>query len=641
MCGFAGLLLDQGTTIDDTLLTSMGQAIVHRGPDSAGNWISNEGNIGLVHQRLAIQDLSEHGHQPMHSSGGRYVIAFNGEVYNFKTLASELEALGHRFNGHSDTEVLLAAFEQWGIVDSLPRFAGMFAIAVIDLDERQLTLARDRLGEKPLYYGWTDQGLGFASELKSLREWPAFQPTINRDALTLLLRHNFIPAPHSIYEHVYKLMPASYIQFSLDNPSQRPQSKCYWNLDDCFHDELVGSVENLADKIEQQLSDVIAEQMIADTTLGAFLSGGVDSSTVVALMQQQSTKPVKTFSIGFNEKGYNEAEFAKQVATHLGTDHTELYVNAENSLEVVDKLSSFYDEPFADSSQIPTLLLAEMTKKHVTVSLSGDGGDELFCGYTRYPSFVNGWIRSNKPLRKTRNKLLFSLPDSILAQAAKAIAPGMKNKALSDIQWRFARDRGLVESNNLADYYRHAVSYWRQPESIVKGAKQPDYALTHSCAEHIAKDPLKELMWRDLNWYLPDDILTKVDRAAMAHSLETRVPMLDHRFVELALKINTATNLKAGVGKQVLRKVLFRHVPRELIDRPKQGFAVPIAEWLRGPLKAWAEKLLDKEKMLVQGFFNPEPIHQAWLSHLKSDENYAYELWGVLMFQAWYETYHG
>lgn len=641
MCGFAGLLLNRGAGVDDTLLSSMGAAITHRGPDSSGNWISNDGSIGLVHQRLAIQDLSEHGHQPMHSKNSRYVIAFNGEVYNFKVLAEELESHGHSFNGHSDTEVLLAAFEQWGIAKSLPRFAGMFAIAVVDLEERQLTLARDRLGEKPLYYGWTEQGLGFASELKSLREWPAFKPEINRDSLTLLLRHNFIPAPHTIYEDVYKLMPASYIQFSLDNPTEHPESSRYWSLDDCFKTEISGSVSELADKVEKQLADVISEQMIADTSLGAFLSGGVDSSTVVALMQKQSSKPVKTFSIGFNEKGYNEAEFAKQVAKHLGTEHTELYVNAEDSLNVVDKLPELYDEPFADSSQIPTLLLAEMTKKHVTVSLSGDGGDELFCGYTRYPSFVNGWLKSNEPLRKIRNKILFSLPNSILARAAKTLAPGMKSKSINDIEWRFVRDRGLVDSRNLADYYKHAVSYWRKPESIVRQSKEPDYALTKGCPEDIAKDPLKELMWRDLNWYLPDDILTKVDRAAMAHSLETRVPMLDHRFVELALKIDTATNLKAGVGKQVLREVLFRHVPRELIDRPKQGFAVPIAEWLRGPLKSWAEKLLNKDKMSKQGFFNPERIHQAWSSHLTGEENYAYELWGVLMFQAWYEKYHG
>lgn len=640
MCGFAGLLLTAGNSVSESVLQKMGGAIQHRGPDSAGVWLSENKALGLVHQRLAIQDLSELGHQPMRSNSGRYIIAFNGEVYNFKTMAAELESFGHRFNGHSDTEVLLAAFEQWGIKDSLSKFAGMFALALVDLHDNTLTLARDRLGEKPLYYGWTKAGLAFASELKSLRQWPEFKPEINRDSLTLYLRHNFIPAPHTIYENFYKLMPASFVQIPLDQPKSPGELNYYWNQKGCFKQKIDGSVEELANQVEEKLETIIAEQMIADTSLGAFLSGGVDSSTVVALMQKQSPVPIKTFTIGFNESGYNEAEFAKQVAQHLGTEHTELYVTAADALALVDKLPNIYDEPYADSSQIPTLLLAEMTRKHVTVSLSGDGGDELFCGYTRYPSTASGWLKSQNPVKKLCSQLIFSMSDSVMANVAKCMLPAMKDKNISDIQWRFSKYRRLVESNSLGEYYRQAVSYWRYPEAIVKGASEPDYALTSPCPSHIALDPLKELMWRDLNWYLPDDILTKVDRAAMAYSLETRVPMLDHRFVELALAIDTRQNLRQGVGKQVLREVLFRHVPKELIDRPKQGFAVPIAEWLRGPLQAWAETLLDKTKMDLQGYFDTDAIHQVWQSHLIGAENYAYELWGILMFQAWLEKNH-
>ena len=635
MCGLAGLLLVEGHKVSESLLQNMGRAIAHRGPDSSGSWMSDDCSVGLVHQRLAIQDLSEHGHQPMPSSSGRYQLAFNGEVYNFRALAEELESCGHQFNGHSDTEVLLAAFEQWGVVASLPRFSGMFAIAVVDLEENTLTLARDRLGEKPLYYGYSEQGLAFASELKSLRQWPAFKPEINRDSLTLYLRHNFIPAPHTIYTDYYKLMPASYIQVNLSYPTKPVSLNYYWQQEDCFKDSLEGSVKELADQVEEKLDAIISEQMIADAPLGAFLSGGVDSSTVVALMQKQSLKPIKTFTIGFNEPGYNEAEFAKQVAEHLGTDHTELYVTAEDALALVTDLREIYDEPYADSSQIPTLLLAEMTKKHVTVSLSGDGGDELFCGYTRYPEYASGWLKSQSGLRKYTSKLQGIIGDRAMAGVAKLAVPAMRKKPLADIEWRFARQRRLAESSSLGEYYRHAVSYWRYPEQVVKGASEPDYALTKSCPAHIANDPLKELMWRDLNWYLPDDILTKVDRAAMAHSLETRVPMLDHRFVELALQIDSAKNLEAGVGKKVLREVLFRHVPKELIDRPKQGFAVPISEWLRGPLRTWAEDLLDAEKMEQEGYFESAAVHKLWGSHLSATENYAYELWGILMFQSW------
>ena len=647
MCGIAGWLARNSNSISERVLHLMGDAIVHRGPDSSGIYIDK--NLGMVHRRLAIQDLSELGAQPMASASGRYHVVFNGEIYNFKVLSKELALLGHKFNGHSDTEVILAAIEQWGLEQALSRFAGMFAIALYDTEAETLSLVRDRMGEKPLYYGWTDAGFVFASELKSLRVLPDWQPEINRNSLTLLLRHNFIPAPHSIYKGIFKLLPAHYLTIPLNAVDNRVQSKCYWQLEDCFNTEGAAAlgepvdtlVDTLVDRVENKLSEIIGEQMMADRPLGAFLSGGVDSSTIVALMQRQATRPVKTYSIGFHEKEYNEAEYAKAVAEHLGTEHQELYVTADDALSLVKKLPSYYDEPFADSSQMPTLLLSQMTRKHVTVALSGDGGDELFCGYSRYPATVNAWNQQQRFSSKIKNRLMSALPNKMMAYMAEKIIPSMRGKNIDDVVRRFKQKELLAKCKSLSEYYQQTVSYWREPESVVLGAKEPPYSMTDPLPETLSLDEHQLLMWRDLNWYLPDDILTKVDRASMAHSLETRVPMLDHRFVALALGLPLEKNLTGGVGKDILRKVLYRHVPRELIERPKQGFAVPIAAWLRGPLRDWAEALLDEKLLQQQGYFSVAVVRQLWRSHILEMEDYAFELWGILMFQAWLQEHHG
>lgn len=639
MCGFAGLIPKHKKSLTQEQLLAMGRAIIHRGPDSEGAWISDELGVGLVHRRLAIQDLSELGHQPMHSSSDRYVIAFNGEVYNFKVIAKELIKLGHTFNGHSDTEVLLAAFEEWGVEAAIQHFAGMFAIALVDKTERRLHLIRDRLGEKPLYYGWGDAGFVFASELKAIKKYRDFRPEVDRGSLMLLLRHNFIPAPHTIYSDVYKLMPGSFITLDLDHPCERAEANKYWNETN-FHgakEKLELSENEWTNRIEHSLTEIISDQMISDAPLGAFLSGGVDSSTVVALMQKQSIRPIKTFTIGFHEAEFNEAIYAKQVAEYLGTEHHELYVSADDAMNVVEQLPKIYDEPFADSSQLPTLLLSKMTSDHVTVALSGDGGDEIFCGYSRYFSTVKNWSEQRTLSCKFKNKIISSLPTATMASLAKKFIPRLDNKSKSEIERRIMRKQVLAKSDSLSEYYRQAISYQQNPQKLVIGGVEPEYSLTNQLPTALAQGGYEELMWRDLNCYLPDDILVKVDRAAMANSLETRVPMLDHRFIEMARSIPVDMNVSGGVGKQLLRNVLYRHVPRELIERPKQGFAVPLAEWLRGPLRDWAETLLSAETLDKQGYLNSAEVRQLWRTHLSGLEDYSFLLWGVLMFQAWLE----
>ncbi len=636
MCGFAGGL--SGNTneggFSNEVLKAMGDALLHRGPDGEGIW--TEGAAGLVHRRLAIQDLSPAGAQPMVSPTGRYVIAFNGEIYNFETIQKELIALGYSFRGHSDTEVMLAAFEQWGLKPSLEKFAGMFAFALLDREQGALHLARDRMGEKPLYYGWQQGTLLFGSELKALRQHPDWVGEIDRSVLPLLLRHNLIPAPHSIYQGICKLLPASHVSFRLENlqPGTMPEPQRYWQLEAQFAERPGQTLEGAASELEKLLTEVISEQMISDVPLGAFLSGGIDSSTVVALMQKQGSTPVKSFSIGFKEAGFNEAEHAAAVARHLGTEHTELYVSEQDALDVVPKLPQIYCEPFADSSQIPTYLVSKMTRQKVTVALSGDGGDELFCGYTRYPTTASAWYGRKAP--KVRLKSLLSrLPETPAAALIKAGVPSQGGRSIGAIKQRLAFTRALSHADSLSEYYRQRVSYWPFPQELLGAAKEAPYGLTAPLPASIAPESLKALMWRDLNWYLPDDILVKVDRAAMACSLETRVPLLDHRVVSFALGLPTSLNVQEGVGKQVLRSVLYRHVPRELIDRPKQGFAVPIAQWLRGALREWAEELLDYKTLTDQGYWNADAVRWFWNEHLSGREDYSFELWGVLMFQAW------
>ena len=639
MCGFAGFA-EAGGNIDrescETRLRKMGEAIVHRGPDAGGVWLNDALSVGLSHRRLSILDLSPLGAQPMVSASGRFVIAFNGEIYNFQALGEELLADGAHFRGHSDTEVMLAAFEAWGVEAALGRFAGMFAFALFDQQERRLYLARDRMGEKPLYYGWQGGTLVFGSELRALQQHPQWQGGINRGALPLLVRHNLIPAPHTIYSGIFKLLPASFVAVDLARlePGQLPEPSRYWRLEDQFAESDDWTVEAAADHLEALLTSVIGEQMVSDVPLGAFLSGGVDSSTVVALMQRQASTPVKTFSIGFNEEGFNEAEHAAAVAGHLGTDHTELYVTERNARDLVPRLPQIYDEPFADSSQLPTYLVSEMTRKHVTVALSGDGGDELFCGYTRYPGMLRGWQR-RRSFGSRLKALSGRLPPGLTAQAIRTLVLSQKGRSVEAIRFRLARARAIASARSLSEFYRQSVSFWPDPAMALVEPDEGRYGLTGPLPDQVPDNDLKTLIWRDLNWYLPDDILTKVDRAAMACSLETRIPMLDHRVVSFAMGLPASLNMQGSVGKQVLRSVLYRHVPRELIDRPKQGFAVPVAAWLRGSLRDWAESLLEPVKLREQGYWKADMVRQVWNEHLSGREDYSFELWGILMFQAW------
>ena len=646
MCGIAGIWGQEGLRgqAPMAVLDAMGQAISHRGPDAGAQLWDQDIGLGFVHRRLSIQDLSPAGAQPMRSAGGRFVIVFNGEIYNFRSLRGELEALGHGFSGHSDTEVMLAAFEQWNVEPALKRFAGMFAFALWDRERRRLWLARDRMGEKPLYYGWHGNTFLFASELKAMQGFPGFDSEVNRDALTLLLRHNYIPAPHSIYRGIHKLLPAHCLCLDLSaDARQDVHAERYWSLEDAFSQDTDLDKDSAVDSLEHLLGDVIEEQMVADVPLGAFLSGGIDSSTVVALMQQRASRPVKTFTIGFKEQGFDEAEHAAAVASHLGTEHTELYVTPQDALDVIPRLPAIYDEPFADSSQIPTFLVSRMTRDHVTVTLSGDGGDELFAGYDRYPKTLRAWKRLHQSpgLRARLERAVLAFPDALGGAVVRAFNSNQRALSAPGLGEKLAWERAARRASSLQEFYRQRIGYWSDPADMVLGGREPDYALREPLPDVIADaTPLKQLQWLDLKGYLPDDILTKVDRAAMAVSLETRVPLLDHRVVAFALGLPDHFNLQGGAGKQVLRRLLHRHVPESLVERPKQGFAVPVAHWLRDELRDWAEALFDRQRLAEEGYWDATRIRQAWQDHLDGRADYSFQLWGVLMFQAWLDHDH-
>ena len=650
MCGFVGFMggiSPHGPLGGEAMLTRMADTITYRGPDDAGYWCDEDHRVGLGHRRLAIVDLSLAGHQPMQSASGRYIIAFNGEIYNHLLLRQVLRATGQTpsWRGHSDTEMLLAGFDAWGIQGTVERAIGMFAFAVWDRQTRALTLARDRLGEKPLYYGWQGRDNGavflFGSELKALRAHPAFENSINRGAMGLHLRHNYIPAPYSIYEGISKLLPGSLLTVSLQQ--REPQVRAYWSgaqvAESGVSNAFEGDVEQAVDELEALLKDAVRQQMMADVPLGAFLSGGVDSSTVVALMQAQSSRPVKTFTIGFNEEGYNEAVHAKAVARHLCTDHTELYVTAEQARAVIPLLPTLYDEPFSDSSQIPTYLVSGLARQHVTVSLSGDAGDELFCGYNRYQMTANLWRKLAAvplPLRKLAARGLTSISPQSWNRLADALAGLLPSSArLANVGDKLHKGAGVLSSQSADALYLGLVSHWHDPASVVIGGHEPPTLLTGNVPALSGLDDVQRMMALDMLTYLPDDILTKVDRAAMGVSLETRVPFLDHRVVEFAWSLPQSMKLRDGQSKWALRQVLYRHVPKALIERPKMGFGVPIDIWLRGPLREWAEDLLSETRLKREGFFNPAPIRRKWAEHLSGQRNWQYHLWDVLMFQAW------
>jgi len=642
MCGFAGYWGSQFSSDEaQRVLQAMGEAIEHRGPDDSGQWFDLTHRLGLSHRRLSIVDLSPAGHQPMHSASSRFVIAFNGEVYNHLKLRTLLEVERPlNWRGHSDTETLLACFEQWGIQRTLQQCIGMFALAVWDSLEQSLTLTRDRLGEKPLYFGWQQGVLVFGSELKALRKHSAFCAPIQRNALALYLRHNYIPAPYTIYQGIEKLQPGTLITFDQQNPKGRTET--YWSASEVAikgrQKPFMGSAEQAVTALDDLLSDAIGQQMVADVSLGAFLSGGVDSSTVVALMQSQSKRPVKTFSIGFNEAQFNEAEHAKAVAKHLGTDHTELYVTPEDCLAVIPKLGAMYDEPFADSSQIPTFLVSQLAKSQVTVSLSGDAGDELFAGYNRYHIANKVWSKVEKLPTMVRRGLAASLTsvspstwNSLYSPVAR-LAPA---KAIRNIGDKLHKGASVLHCQSIEDVYINLVSHWHQPERMVLNSVEPMTRLTDPNMRQLLKNPIEQMMLLDQISYLPDDILVKVDRAGMAVSLEGRVPFLDHRVVEFAWQLPLEYKLRDGQTKWCLRQVLYKHVPKSLIERPKMGFGVPIDSWLRGPLREWASDLLDPVVLKQQGFFDDIAVQQMWAEHLSGRLNWQYHLWDILMFQAW------
>lgn len=631
MCGFAGFLeRTQQRSRDDSaaLIQRMANRLTHRGPDDHGVWLNDSGTLALGHRRLAILDTSPLGHQPMSSVCGRYVVAYNGEIYNHNELRSELGPSGISFRGHSDTETLLAGFTQWGIRNSIERCIGMFAIAVWDLEQRQLTLIRDRLGIKPLYYGQCGSSLLFGSELKALRVHPDFDGEINRGSLARFLQHSYVPTPHSIYSKIHKLPAGSMLTISADSESL-PAATKWWDARDVATRSLAsrfsGTRDEAVERLERILADAVQQRMISDVPLGAFLSGGIDSSLVCALMQKSSDQPVRTFSIGFREDSYNEADHAKKIAQHLGTDHTEYYVTPQEALDVIPNLPEMYDEPFSDSSQIPTFLVSQLARQDVTVALSGDGGDELFGGYNRYFHIRQRWKQiSHLPARRLIGRLL-GLPVGLLAGRWKD---------------RFQYRSKLLNTRSAGELYQHSNLHWPVDSEIVLNPDASDSVYWDEGAWLRAETPIEEWMWVDSVAYLPDDILTKVDRASMAVSLEVRVPVIDHRVYEFAWSLLKEWKVGVNSGKLILKDVLAKYVPRDMFERPKMGFGVPIDNWLRGPLRDWAESLLDERRLRNEGFLNPVPIRKKWNEHLTGTTDWHYHLWDVLMFQSWISGSH-
>jgi asparagine synthase (glutamine-hydrolysing) len=645
MCGISGFLdLNAQNSAGELrgIAMRMADTLRHRGPNDAGVWADAEAGIALSMRRLAILDLSATGHQPMESRSGRYIIVFNGEIYNYEDLRSDLSkgTQAYSFRGSSDTEVMLAAFERWGIEQSVIRFNGMFTFAVWDRHERSLTLGRDRFGEKPLYYFRNGGQFIFGSELKALRAHPGFSNEVDLGAVALFLRYSCVPAPYSIYRNTSKLPPATLLRVTAGNFSADPRA--YWSLREVVNaaltDPLKCGEQEAVERLDSLLRDAVQIRMRSDVPLGAFLSGGIDSSTVVALMQAQSSSRVKTFSIGSHDQEFDEANEASKIARHLGTNHTELYVTSDEAMSVIPLLPRIYDEPFADSSQVPTILVSQLAREHVTVSLSGDGGDELFGGYSRHawgdtlshrldrlPRFLRGMGAAG--IRKVP-------PDNwdSLFRAFKPATPVRWQQRMPG--YKLHRLASILESRDVHTLYEKLVSHWLDPLTILSGVPDTPTLFSvnnHQRLGHVAED----MMYLDAVGYLPNDILVKLDRATMAFGLEGRVPLLDHRVAEFAWRLPLDMRIRERQGKWILRQVLYRYVPREMVDRPKSGFGVPLASWLRGPLRDWAESLLEESRLRQDGYFSHAPIQSMWREHLSGKANWEYHLWDVLMFQAW------
>jgi asparagine synthase (glutamine-hydrolysing) len=650
MCGIAGLIDPKGGTAEALARAarSMADTLRHRGPDDEGVWVEAETGVALAHRRLSIIDLSALGRQPMESANRRFVTVFNGEIYNYAALQMELANMGERFRSHSDTEVLLSAVCRWGVEDALKRANGMFALALYDRENRTLHLARDRMGQKPLYYGWAGNSFAFASELKALRALPQFEAEVDRAALASFLRHGYVPAPKAIYRGVFKLPPGAILTLPLNAVGARDLAnpRPYWSLQEVASrgqaQPLTLSAGEAEAELDALLRDAVRYCMVSDVPVGAFLSGGIDSSTVVALMQTQSSAPVRTFTIGFHEAGYDEAAHAAEVARHLGTDHTEIYVDNVKARSVVPELAQMYDEPFADSSQIPTALVSRLARERVTVSLSGDGGDELFGGYNRYV-----WAQNADRLRAFAPRLLRHLAARAMAAVPVAcwdtlFASGLFPKSLRLPQAgdKLHKLAAVLDAPTSAEIYRRLVSLWPHPERVaIDGVETASLLSSPESWPQIGFPG--QMMFLDAAGYLPDDILVKLDRASMAASLEARVPLLDHRVVEFAWRLPRHFRLRGGRGKWLLRQVLKRYVPPSLTERPKMGFGVPIDSWLRGPLRDWAESLLDETRLRNEGFFDPAPIRRRLAEHLSGRRNWQHALWCILMFQSWRERWLG
>lgn len=642
MCGIAGLIdfkLRYERDVLHNIAARMAGSLVHRGPDGQGVWVDPEAGIGLGHTRLAIIDLSAAGAQPMQSSCGRFVLSYNGEVYNALELRAELEAAGRKFRGHSDTEVMVEGFAVWGVRRTVERLIGMFAFATWDRDQRVLSLARDRLGIKPLYWGHAAGNLVFASELKAFTAIPGWDGAIDRQALASYLGCGYVPAPMSIYQGINKLAAGTLLECDLEGEISHAT---YWSLSDIAARGQATPLDlpdvEAIDALESLLSDSVRRRMVADVPLGMFLSGGIDSSTVAAVMQANSARPIRTFTVGFHEKAYDEAAQAKKVASHLGTEHTELYVTQVEAQEVIPQLPQIYDEPFADSSQLPTYLISQMTRRYVTVALSGDGGDEVFAGYNRY---VHG-LTLAKSARRLPRSLRIALAagvksispatwDSLFAVLPKRVRPRLAGEKMH----KFAH----VLPKDAPAFYQGLITHHGYADGLVLGIENARVNPGFDTAEVRFADEVSKMQLLDTLSYLPDDILTKVDRASMAVALEVRVPLLDHRVVELAWSLPLRFKVRGGIGKWILRQIAYKYVPRALLDRPKMGFSVPIDTWLRGPLRTWASDLLSPASLSRGGLLKAEPIIARWHAHQAGRHNYQHFLWNVLMFEAWRQAH--
>ena len=627
MCGIAGFWqrAAEVETPLERVAQTMADTLTHRGPDDSGAWADATAGVALGHRRLSIIDLSAAGHQPMVSANGRLVVSYNGEIYNHGDLRKDLESQGVAFRGHSDTEVIVEGLARWGIADTLARLIGMFAFAVWDRETRELTLIRDRVGIKPLYWGQFGQTIAFGSELRAIRAHPRATTTINRAAVADLVRHGYVTGRHSIYNEVQRVPPGSMLTVAADGTTTETR---YWTVQARPSDP-DEAPEAARERIEALLSDAVKRRMVADVPLGAFLSGGIDSSAVTALMQAQSSQPIKTFTVGFGQQDYDEAAHARAVSTHLGTDHTEIRFDADEGAALIPRLPEMYDEPFADSSQIPTFLVSQVARRDVIVALSGDGGDEVFAGYTRH-QLAARWGRVGglpASLRRLLGGALRATSPDTLDRLARLLPA---NRRPPQAGMRLHKLGAVLAAPSLPAVYDTLTRYG---DHFVLDADQA----TSAAREPVSDDPVLWMQTCDLNGYLPDDVLTKVDRASMAVGLEVRVPILDHRVVEALWALSSDLKIRGGTSKWLLREILYRHVPREIFDRPKQGFAVPVTRWLRGPLRDWAETLLAENRLKQEGFFDPAVVRRLWTAHLAGQADHSGALWATLMFQAWHE----